>query len=367
MGKRVNEFSMADDQKYILKKIIKAVECEKPDAVFIAGDVYDKSVPSTEAVEMFDDFLYELCMLKTKTFVISGNHDSPERIAFGGRIIKGAGVYLSPVYDGSVAPVTLNDEYGEVNIYMLPFIKPAHVRKFFGDSEINSYTDAVRVAVEHMNINASARNVLITHQFVTGATRCESEELNVGGADNVDASVFVGFDYVALGHIHGPQNACGERVRYCGSPIKYSFSEASHVKSITVAELKNRGELTVKTIPLTPLRDMIEIRGTYNELMSKSFYEGLNYNTDYVHITLTDEQDIPDAVNRLRTVYGKLMRLDYDNARTRFSGDIGAADVEKSPLELMGDFYELQNNAPMSDEQSKLCEKLIEKIWGENQ
>ena len=234
IGKRVNGFSMLEDQKYILDSITEIIKTECPDAVFIAGDVYDKSVPPAEAVQLFDDFLVTLAQLNPKIFVISGNHDSAERIAFGGRLMESDGVYMSPVYNGRVIPVEINDKYGPVRIYMLPFIKPAHVRAAFPDEEIYSYTDAVRTAIDKMNIDTTVRNILITHQFVTGASKCDSEDITVGGTDNVDAYVFEPFDYTALGHIHGPQNAGSDSIRYCGTPLKYSFSECGHKKSVTV-------------------------------------------------------------------------------------------------------------------------------------
>ena len=275
LGKRVNEFSMLEDQAYILMKILNVIDDEQPDAVLIAGDVYDKTVPSAEAVELFDDFLVRLASRSFRgrslqIFVISGNHDSPERLAFGGRLMDARGVHLSPVYSGSVKPVTLSDEFGPVNIYMLPFVKPVTVRRFFPDAKIENYTDAIAAAVGSMGIDTSGRNVLIAHQFVTGAERSESEDVSVGGMDNVDVTVFDGFDYVALGHIHGPQNIGSERVRYCGTPLKYSFSEAAHRKSVTVVELGEKGSLAVRTVPLIPKRDMVDLRGRYDELMSRN-------------------------------------------------------------------------------------------------
>lgn len=360
LGKRVNEFSMLEDQTYILTKIINVIDEEKPEAIIIAGDVYDKSVPSAEAVQLFDDFLVRLAKRRLSVFVISGNHDSPERIAFGGRLMNASGIYMSPVYGGTVAPVTLTDSHGEVNFYMLPFIKPAHARRFFPDEEISGYTDAVRVAVENMRIDDGARNVLITHQFVTGAQRSDSEEVSVGGSDNVDVTAFGNFDYVALGHIHRPQNV-KSNVRYCGTPLKYSFSEAGDEKSLTVAELGKKGELKIKSVPLSPLREMVEIKGSYFELTLKSFYENTTYATDYMHITLTDEEDIPDAIAKLRVIYKNLMKLDYDNTRTRSSTEIGCAAVEKSPFELFSDFFELQNNQPMTEEQCAYIRTVIEK------
>ena len=364
LGKRVNEYSMLEDQEYILTKIINIIDDEKPAGVIIAGDVYDKSIPSAEAVQMFDDFLTRLAKRNLQVFIISGNHDSPERMSFGSRLMDQSGIHISQVYDGKITPFTLQDESGDVNIYMLPFVKPAHVKRF-SDESIESYTDAIRVAIAEMKVDQSARNLLITHQFVTGATRSESEDISVGGSDNVDVSVFDVFDYVALGHIHGPQNCTSERVRYCGTPLKYSFSEAKDNKSITVVELEEKGNISVKTVSLVPMRDMVEIKGRYNEIILKSFYENTSYQEDYIHITLTDEEDIVDAIGKLRTVYHNLMKLDYDNKRTRSVSQVdGAVDVEtKTPIELFSDFYELQNNQPMSDEQKAFVEALIEQVW----
>ena len=364
IGKRVNEVSMLEDQAYILTRIIQIIDEEQPGAVLIAGDVYDKTVPSAEAVSLLDDFLCRLAGRGLQVFIISGNHDSPERLAFGSRLMAGSGIHVSPVYDGTVAPITLGDDHGDVNFYLLPFIKPAHVKRFCPDEPIESYTDACRAAVARMQIDPAARNVLLTHQFVTGAARCESEEISVGGTDNVDAAVFDGFDYVALGHIHGPQNIGSPRVRYCGTPLKYSFSESDHRKSVTVAELGEKGDLTVRAVPLTPRRDMRRIRGTYDELTARANYQG-TATDDYLHITLTDEEDVPEAMGRLRCIYPNAMKLTYDNARTRSRAAIdGAGDVrQRSPLELFCELYELQNNQPMSDIQKAYTQELIESIW----
>lgn len=364
LGKRVNEYSMLEDQEYILKIIINIVDDEKPDGVIIAGDVYDKSVPAAEAVQLFDNFLVQLAKRKLEVFVISGNHDSTERIAFGARIMDASGIHMSPVYDGNIAPISMRDGYGTVDVYMLPFIKPAHVRRFC-DDEITTYTDAINHAISKLSINHDNRNILVTHQFVTGSSRSESEEISVGGSDNVDAYVFEPFDYVALGHIHSPQNCGSEYIRYCGTPLKYSFSEANDQKSVTVVEFLEKGNVSYKTVGLISLHDLVELKGTYKELTLKEFYENTTWQEDYTHITLTDEEDIPDAIGKLRTVYHRLMKLDYDNKRTRSSMEIrGATDVEsKSPLELFSDFYELQNNQSMNPEQFEYMKSLIEKTW----
>lgn len=366
LGKRVNEFSMIEDQEYILTKIINIIDETEVQGVLIAGDVYDKPVPSAEAVELFDDFLVRLSKRGLLVFIISGNHDSAERIAFGGRLMDKSGIYMSPVYNGSVEPIKLTDEYGNINIYMLPFIKPQNVRRFFPDSEIISYTDALKTAIDSMGIDTNARNILITHQFVTGSDRTESEDISVGGTDNVDTAVFSDCDYVALGHIHRAQKCGGnEYIRYSGTPLKYSFSEAGDEKTVTIIEMKEKGNISLDFIPLVPMRDMAEIKGTYEELTLKSFWENTSYNEDYMHITLTDEEDVPDALTKLRVIYKNIMKLDYDNKRTRSMSEINGAEniADKSPFEHFGEFYVLQNGQPLSEEQASFMAQLIEKIW----
>ena len=366
LGKRVFDYNLSEDLEYILQEILKVIDSESPDAVLIAGDIYDKSVPSTEAVEMLDEFLVRLSRRNLQVFLISGNHDSPERLAFASRLIASAGIHMSPVYNGEVEPTVLTDEHGPVNVYLLPFVKPAHVRRAFPDEKIDSYNDALRVAVDALHIDRSERNILVTHQFVTGAIRSDSEEISVGGTDNIDAAVFEGFDYVALGHIHGPQNIGSERIRYCGTPLKYSFSEAKHEKSVTVIEIEDKENISVRTVPLHPLRDMREIEGTYEEMTFRPNYEGTDTD-DYMHITLTDEEDIPDAIGKLRLIYPNLMCLDYNNSRTRSAGILtDLEDVDrKSPLVLFDEFYEQQNGRPMSDEQQDFAREIMESIWEE--
>ena len=363
IGKRVNEVSMIEDQEYILLKILEVIDDEKPNAVMICGDVYDKSVPSAEAVTLFDDFLCRLSKRSIPVLIISGNHDSPERLAFGNRLMERAGIHISPVYDGKAVSLTLKDEHGDVNFWLLPFVKPAHVRRFYEKETIESYTDALRVAVEQMHIDPTGRNVLLTHQFVTGAATCESEEISVGGSDNVDASIFEDFDYVALGHIHGPQNVGSNRIRYCGTPLKYSFSEEHHHKSVTVVKLDKKGELEVQLRPLIPRRDLRSIKGTFEEVTDKSFYQGTNTD-DYLQVILTDEEDVPEALGKLRVIYPNIMKLTYDNTRTRTNRIIeGAENVKrKSELELFEELYLQQNNQPMSDRQRGYMLELIESI-----
>ena len=367
LGKRVNEFSMLEDQRHILLEILGIVEKEKPDGVIIAGDVYDKSVPSAEAVALLDEFLVRLSGLGPEVYMISGNHDSAERIAFGGRLMTGSGIHLSPVFDGKITPVTARDAEGEVRIWLLPFVKPVDVRRAYPEEEIADYTGALRAAIRRMEIDPAVRNVLVAHQFVTGAARSDSEDVSVGGMDNVDSSVFDGFDYVALGHIHGPQHVGRETVRYCGTPLKYSFSEKDHVKSVTVVTLGKKGETEIRTVPLRPRLDMREIRGTYNELTLRANWEGTEV-TDYLHVVLTDEEDVPDALARLRTIYPNIMKLDYDNRRTRASAEVAAAEEmeKKSGIELFDEFYAAQNGQPMGEEQRAFAAELLERLKEES-
>ena len=367
LGKRVNGFSMIEDQRFVLDQILAMAAEEKPDGVLLCGDIYDKTVPSAEAVELFDEFLSRLAEL-APVFIISGNHDSAERLAFGGRLLRQARVYLSPVYDCSVASVELTDEFGPVCIHLLPFLKPAHVRRFFPEAELETTTDAIRTALSCIDLHDGARHVLLAHQLVTGSERCESEELSIGGSDNVDAAAFDGFDYVALGHLHGPQRAGGDHIRYCGTMLKYSFSEVDHRKSVTFVQLGEKGSLQITTRPLTALRDMKMIRDSYEELMAREFYHNTDLPGSYLHITLTDEEDVPEALSRLRTVYPYIMKLSYDNTRTRLRQNPleAAAEPESGPLELFGLLYEKQNNRHLGSEQQQYLTSLIESIWEGN-
>lgn len=439
IGKRVNGFSMLEDQRYILGQILAIADREKTDGIWIAGDIYDKTVPSAEAVGLFDDFLTAISARGIRCFIISGNHDSPERIAFGARLMERSGVYLSPVFGGEIEPVSLKDEYGELRIYLLPFLKPAHVRQAYPDAQIESFQDALAEVIgricaevgeapdaettettettgstaagkaeggavstgEHPEgdertdetgetaeclecakrpdtetaegtaagstaWDAGCRNVLLAHQFVAGAARCESEEMSVGGLDQVSADLFHAFDYVALGHIHTPQQIGRENIRYCGTPLKYSFSEAGTEKSVTIVELREKGTVEIRPVALRPLRDMRKIRGTYMELTARETYQGTAVE-DYLQVTLTDEEDVPGALGKLRSIYPNIMKLEYDNQRTRANHAIEAGEDpgQKQPLELFAELYELQNNQPMSEEQRTFAQQLIEKIWEE--
>lgn len=370
LGKRVNGFSMMEDQEYILNRILEIMEEEQPDGLLIAGDVYDKTIPPAEAVRLMDDFLTAVAAKHVPVFLISGNHDSAERVAFGHQLMQGSGIWISPVYDGTIRHHTLEDRWGEVNIYLIPFLRPSVVRSFFPDVEIEDYTVALRTIIEDLQVDTSRRNVVLAHQFVTAAgalpETCDSEQLSVGGLDRVDGSVFSPFDYTALGHLHGPQRVGSETIRYAGSPLKYSFSELHQKKSVTVAELRAKGETEIRQIPLQPRREMIELRGTFEEILEEARKKG-ELQTDYYHMILTDETDVVDALSRLREYYPNIMLLDYDNRRTRSQKEVEQLDwvEERTPGELFAALYEQQNGQEMDSDRKEYLDGLIREIWEE--
>ncbi len=370
LGKRVNGFSMMEDQEYILNRILEIMEEEQPDGLLIAGDVYDKTIPPAEAVRRMDDFLTAVAAKHVPVFLISGNHDSAERVAFGHQLMQGSGIWISPVYDGTIRHHTLEDRWGEVNIYLIPFLRPSVVRSFFPDVEIEDYTDALRTIIEDLQVDTSRRNVVLAHQFVTAAgalpETCDSEQLSVGGLDRVDGSVFSPFDYTALGHLHGPQRVGSETIRYAGSPLKYSFSELHQKKSVTVAELRAKGETEIRQISLQPRREMTELRGTFEEILEEARKKG-EPQTDYYHMILTDEIDVVDALSRLREYYPNIMLLDYDNRRTRSQKEVEQLDrvEERTPGELFAALYEQQNGQEMDSDRKEYLDGLIREIWEE--
>ncbi|MBR3630439.1 MAG: exonuclease SbcCD subunit D [Oscillospiraceae bacterium] len=357
IGKRLNGFSLLDDQRYILEQMLHIADERKPDCVLIAGDVYDKPVPPAEAVTVLDSFLSELAGRQIPVLLISGNHDSAERIAYGWRMMQKSGIYLSPVYDGKVEPVTLRDACGEVRFYLLPFLRPGDVRVCFPDTRISGYTDAMRTAIDAMQVDTSVRNVLVTHQYVTDAVCSGSEEI-VGTVESIGTELFAPFDYTALGHLHAAQNVI-PGVRYCGTPLKYDFTEAGTRKTVTMVTLGEKGSAPeIEEIPLVPMRDMLELRGTFEKLMKRARSDC------FVRIVLTDEHEVPDAIGKLRTHFPHAMMLDYDNKRTNAEPLLSAVSArQKAPMELVDDFYHAFNGEGLSDEQRDILAPLIREIW----
>ena len=367
LGKHLFKVNLLEDQRDMLGQIIEHIKLEKPDGVMIAGDVYDRSVPSEEAVALFDDFLFELSELKLPIMIVSGNHDSAERLACGGRILNRSGIYISPElnrknYDAILKPVVLKDDFGDVNFYLLPFTTPPAVRAARDgrpEEEISSYTDAVRVVIGEMNVDTSKRNVMIAHQYVTGAKTCDSETFSAGGVECVDESVFEPFDYVALGHIHGPQNFSGGKIRYCGTPLKYSFSEVNHKKSITVVEIGRKGTVGISEIPLDkPLHELREIEGKFAEVIKEGKSD------DYIRVILTDEDEGVDMMNKLREYFPNIMNL--SNARNNDEYDYSETENLNglSPSELFSEFYKSRTGCDLNEWQTDIVNAIFEEIGG---
>lgn len=368
LGKRVNEFSMLKDQAYVLEQILTLACAERVDGVLIAGDVFDKTVPSVEAVSLLDDFLTKLSESHIAVYIICGNHDAPKRLAFGAQLIEKSAVYVAGEYEGEVKKVSVEDAFGPVHLYLLPYIKPAQVRAVWNQEaqDIETCQEAVSLVLQKTPIEKEHRNILVAHQFVAGAAVCDSEERSVGGLDQIEVSCFDGFDYVALGHLHGPQQIGRKTVRYGGTLLKYSFSEIHHHKSVTLVELGEKGQVAIKTFPVKPLHEMRQVRGSYEEITRRSNYEHTD-TQDYMRIILTDEEDIFDAVGKLRAIYPNLMRVEYDNTRTAGVKNLQmpAPEQEKGPAELVEELFEMQNHKPMEEAQKVYMERLIRQVWEE--
>lgn len=365
LGKSILEQSLIEDQKYILDRIIDIIIDKKIDVVLIAGDVYDKGIPSVEAVRLFSGFLARLYKMNVKVFIISGNHDSKDRLSFGNELFIDNGVYIEGIFNGKLNCVQLEDNYGKVLIYMLPFVKPADVRGYYLDKEIDSYQEAMKTIIDNTVIDKSKRNIIMVHQFVTAngveVERSDSETISLGGVDNVDVSIFDEFDYVAMGHVHRGQKLIKDTVRYAGSPLKYSFSEVNHKKSVPIIELKEKGNVNIELVDLVPIRDMRVIKGKLDNLLDKEVVQ-LGNTDDYISATITDEDYVMDAIGKLRGVYKNILRLEYHNKRTEIVNDIDLKADEvskKSEIDLFSEFYEKQNNIQLDEERFGIVDKVI--------
>ena len=367
LGKILQEQSLIEDQEYMLKEIINIIKAEKVQVLLISGDVYDRSVPPTEAVNLLDSFFKILIKeLKIKVFIISGNHDSKDRLGFGNKIFEDEGLYIESKYTGTLKKVKLEDEYGPLNIYMLPFIKPVEVKKFFEDDLENNYDLAINKIIEKEEIDKSERNIIMVHQFVTAGNvkpeRTESEVLSLGGIENVDVSNFKSFDYVAIGHVHRPQKIGRDTARYAGTILKYSFSEINHNKSIPIIDIKEKGNITINLLPLKPLRDMREIKGPIEELIKEENYKEGNLE-DYIKAIITNEEPVYDAIGKIKKIYPNTLKLEIQNSKTINSNteqNINLEEVKKkSELELFSDFYKLQNNLDLNEKQKEIVKNII--------
>jgi exonuclease SbcD len=358
LGKAVHECSMLEDQRHILRQIEEIVDKQGVDAVVIAGDVYDRSVPPAEAVELLDGFLTRMVQARVDVLLISGNHDSPERVGFLGGVLDGQGIYIESVFSGRARRVTLTDALGPVHFYLLPYVKPAKAAPFFTQA-VDSYEDAVRLSLAASKIDAQARNVLVAHQLFTGTgtetLRCESESVSIGGVENVDISCVQGFDYVALGHLHRAQRVGRETVRYAGSPLKYSFSEAMGDKSVTLVEIREKDDVRMERIPLVPLRDLREIRGPIDALIQAAG-EGAD---DYLRVVLTDAGEVYDALARLRRVYPNVLRLDFERARQE-EESVPMLEGAQTPEALFERFYAFTRMQALTQRQQEIVQAAVE-------
>ncbi len=357
LGKTLFDFDLVEDQRYILDQILCIAEKESVDGVLIAGDVYDKSVPSEAATKLLDYFLMKLAQKEIKVFMVSGNHDSDDRLNYGSTLFASNQIFISAVFDGTLHRQSFAEEDTKINIYMLPFVKASQVRHYFPDEKIESYDDAVQTIIRNTDINKSNKNILVAHQFVSGKGEdpalAGSESVgtqSVGLVEKIGYDCFNDFDYVALGHIHSPQKVGREEIRYAGSPLKYSLSEANNEKSVSLITVSAEERVKIELVPLKPMRNVRHIKGTLKELLDK---KNVKAPEDFIYATLTDEDIINDAMGIFQQVYPNTVRIDYDNSHTREIEQVDISKIadNKSFPELIGDFYRLMYGCEITEEE----------------
>ena len=362
LGKKLGEIPLLGDQRYILDRIAETASEKGCDAVLIAGDIYQNSAPSADAMEAFGDFLSRLAGDGIRVIAISGNHDSDQRVSYMSQLVRSSGIYMSEKFTGTLQKAVIEKDGEKVCFWLLPFIRPADVRRFFPDADISSYNDAVRTVIENSPVDEADVNIILAHQFITGAAVSDSEEISVGGIDNVDPTLFDAFDYAALGHLHRPQSAGRETVRYAGSPLKYSISEAGDVKSCVIIDVEGKNDIRLEKVPLEPLRDVREVKGVLSEIMD------MPYSDDYVRVELHDEDVPPDARVSVVSVFPNMIRFAVVNSRTSVETDVDISGEpgSRSVLDLFRDFYMAQNNdvAP-DDRRLEIMREVIEEAGGE--
>lgn len=359
LGRQLNDLSLLEDQAWILQQILSAAEAEQVEAVLIAGDIYQRTSPQAEAMALFDRFVSQLAERKIAVCAISGNHDSALRVSYMSSLIRKAGVYVSDVFDGTLQHITLRDRYGEVVVWLMPFLRPSQVRRVMPEEKILTCQDAVAAVIRHADIDPKKRNVLVCHQFVTGSQLAGSEDLSVGGLDSVDAALFDVFDYVAMGHIHRPQKLRRDTVRYAGSPLKYSFDESEHHKSLTLVDMQGKDDIVVRALPLYPLRDLRRVEGMLEEILA------MPYSEDYVWVTIHDELPPPDAKVSISVNFPNMLKFSVVNSRTQYDLDVLATESmeKKSVTELFADFYRKQNNDQRPSEMHlQVLEKVLKEL-----
>lgn len=367
LGKRVNEMSMIEDQKYILDQIITLIKEESVGIVLLCGDIYDKSIPTIEAIHLLDEFLDQLSKMAIKVLMISGNHDSIDRLSFGKSLFTRSNLYIASQFENEIEKITVKENGITVNFYMLPFVKSAYISHIF-HLQTDSYEECFRYLIEHTKIDEEETNILLSHQFVTANKKnpelSDSETSSLGGIDNIDFHIFDPFDYVALGHIHKPQAMGREMVRYAGSILKYSFSEIHMDKKATILTIDAKKEISLSFHPLKPLRDMREIECSLEELLKKQCEIGKQ--EDYMHVILTDEEQILDAIGKVRTIYPNVMQISFKNRRHMKqleSAQIKEDQIsDQSPAELFEQFYKMQNHIDLDEKRLQLVLSVFEEV-----
>ena len=359
IGKSLGDFDLYEDQKYILEQILNLIKEKSVDVLLIAGDVYDKAIPGEKSVQLLDYFLKRLVETGIKTYMISGNHDSDERLNFGSSLFESNNIYINSKFNGILKRYSLHDEFGELNIYLLPCVKASQVQHFFPEEKIDSYDMAVRTIIKHSDFDACKRNILVAHQFVAGKDDPEiagSEGLsvhNVGMVEKIGYGSLAEFDYVALGHIHSPQSVGLKHIRYCGSPLKYSLSEVNNNKSVPIITFKDKGELLVEFALLLPMRDIRHLRGNIKNLLDK---KNISMENDFIYATLTNEDIVNDAMGIFREYYPNTVKIDYDNSHTKEieNVDITRITQNKTFDELIRDFYMQMYSCDMGEEELEI-------------
>ena len=359
IGKSLGDFDLYEDQKYILEQILNLIKEKSVDVLLIAGDVYDKAIPGEKSVQLLDYFLKRLVETGIKTYMISGNHDSDERLNFGSSLFESNNIYINSKFNGILKRYSLYDKFGELNIYLLPFVKASQVQHFFPEEKIDSYDMAVRTIIKHSDFDVGKRNILVAHQFVAGKDDPEiagSEGLsvhNVGMVEKIGYGSLAEFDYVALGHIHSPQAVGLKHIRYCGSPLKYSLSEVNNNKSVPIITFKDKGEVLVEFAPLIPMRDIRHLRGNIKNLLDK---KNISMENDFIYATLTNEDIVNDAMGIFREYYPNTVKIDYDNSHTKEieNVDITRITQNKTFDELIRDFYMQMYSCDMGEEELEI-------------
>lgn len=367
IGKSVNGYSMIDDQIYALDKIVKLLEEENIKMLLIAGDIYQNTVPSVEAIKVFENFLIKLNSLDITTLIISGNHDSSDRLSYANEFFRSSNIYISNSFNGKIEKLSFSDEFGNINFYLFPYIKPANVKRYFDDREIITYQDAVKAVIESIELDHDERNVIISHQFILNAELSESEEIYAGEAEAVSMNLYKDFDYVALGHIHKKQSFMNGKIRYPGALLKYAASESNYDKSITIVDIKEKNNIEIYERKIEYLHEMRKVRGFFDDII-RFASEDSNFN-DYLHIELLDDVEVFEGLQRLREFYPNIMTMRYVKLKIGDNDfeDFDFEENEKSPLELFNDFYYLRTGEEISHSKEEIIKEAIDKIWGKNE